>query len=369
MRGYVNGIDWLNAEAMKYWSFPKSYKGDSQTEIRNLVLSGDYYGALKVDGYYQRIVKDEDGNIFMIARNKNVKGEPVDKHEWVPQLKDFFESLPNGTVLLSECYIPKKEGSRNTTTLLGCLKETCIRRQKEVEKPFQLHLYIFDVCAFNNVSYVDCAAADRFKFLEEIAPNYTHPYVKWAHYYSGKKLWEALEVYLENGREGVVVTRKDCPIYFKRTPARMTIKVKKEIANTIDCIFTGGITPPTKEYTGKEVMTWEYWCHLLTDERLPLKNYFKEYQKGEPIVPVTKSYYYGIPGSLEIGLLKDDKIVPFGYLSGLEEEIKINHEKYKGRCIEVSAMEITPDKRLRHPKFVGFRDDLTIKDCKWEQIE
>ena len=25
MKGFVNGIDWINAEAMKYWSFPSSY--------------------------------------------------------------------------------------------------------------------------------------------------------------------------------------------------------------------------------------------------------------------------------------------------------------------------------------------------------
>ena len=28
MKGYVNGIDWYNADAMKYWSFPSSYAKD-----------------------------------------------------------------------------------------------------------------------------------------------------------------------------------------------------------------------------------------------------------------------------------------------------------------------------------------------------
>ena len=68
MTGYVNGIDWVNCEAMKYWSFPKTYKKDSKAETKNLIFGGRYWGALKRDGYYQRFVKDEDGNMFMIAQ-------------------------------------------------------------------------------------------------------------------------------------------------------------------------------------------------------------------------------------------------------------------------------------------------------------
>ena len=103
MYGYVAGIDWVNAEAMKYWSFPASYtKEKKKNEYNDAVYSGKYLGALKVDGYYQRLIKDEDGNCFMIARSKNVKGEAVNKIEWVPQIKPFMDLLPNGTVLLSE---------------------------------------------------------------------------------------------------------------------------------------------------------------------------------------------------------------------------------------------------------------------------
>ena len=32
MTGYINGFDWVNCEAMKYWSFPKTYKKDSKAE-------------------------------------------------------------------------------------------------------------------------------------------------------------------------------------------------------------------------------------------------------------------------------------------------------------------------------------------------
>lgn len=367
MLGYVGDIDWMNAEAMKYWSYPKNYAKDSKTEIKNYILSGDYVGSLKVDGYYQRLVKDENGNCFMIARNKDVNGHAINKYEWVPQLHPFMNSLPNGTVLLCECFLPNDEGSKKITTLLGCLKDKCIERQKNGR---ELYFYIFDVCAFNGVNYVDSPIKERIKILRKLAEDRVYSsckYIKWAEYFDGAELWNKMCEYLEDGREGVVIYRKDCPIYFKRTPARMTIKVKKEISNTIDCFFTGRTNPPTREYTGTDIVNWKFWQNDMTGEKL-LGELYLDYTKGKPYVPITKSYYNDWAGSLEIGVLDGDKIIPIGNLSGLTDEIKGNAAAYKFKPIEVSCMEIFSDThRLRHPKFIQFREDLTIQDCTYEK--
>ena len=74
-------------------------------------------------------------------------------------------------------------------------------------------------------------------------------------------------------------------------------------------------------------------------------------------------------GSLQIGVLKDNKVVAIGLLSNLTEEIKSNPQEYKGRPIEVTAMQFTDDGALRHAQMLRFRDDLTIYDCTWEKIE
>ena len=34
----------------------------------------------------------------------------------------------------------------------------------------------------------------------------------------------------------------------------------------------------------------------------------------------------------------------------------------------VSAMEIGNEGGLRHPKFMGFRDDINVQDCTYEKI-
>ena len=149
--------------------------------------------------------------------------------------------------------------------------------------------------------------------------------------------------------------------------ARKTLKVKKEIANTIDCFFTGNFTAPSKEYTGKEIESWKYWINLQTGQKME-GEFYKEYSEGSPIEPITKPYFNGWAGSLEIGLVKGDKVVPIGLLSGLADEIKANAAEYKGKVIEISCMEILKTGGLRHAKLIQFRPDKNWKECTWDQI-
>lgn len=367
MFGEISGINWVEAEPMKYWSFPASTADSVKKEtIRNAIFSGEYIGALKVDGYYQRIVKDDEGNCAMIARSRNVRGEVVNKIEWLPQIKPWLDSLPNGTCLLCECYWPGNEGSKNITSILGCLKDKAIQRQKDSP----LHLYVFDIMAWSGINFDKMKYVDRAQHVRSIAAALPSPYVEYAEYFEGKELWDKLQDYLASGREGVVIMRKDAIVYNKRTPARVSIKVKKEIKETIDVFFTGRATPPKKEYTGKEIETWQYWADCRIGELLEKGEHYFDYQRGEMIEPVTKSYYLGLAGSLEIGLVRDDKVVVVGYLSGLTEEIKSAPEQYKFRVIEVGAMDIDPESHaLRHGKMLGWRDDKNWKDCLWGQLE
>lgn len=384
MKGYVNGIDWINAESMRYWSHPSSVSAEKRKqEIKNAIFSGEVLGARKIDGYYERLIKDEDGNCFMVARSKNVHGEATEKLAWVPQIHDFMESLPNGTVLLSECWLPGDEGSKKITSLLGCLKDKCIARQEKGQK---LHFYIFDVMAWAGEDYTKTSFVDRTEYLHLISHAYIHDYVEWAQYYEGAQLWDKLQQYLAEGYEGMVIMRKDAPVYFKRTPARVSFKVKKEIAETLDCFFTGKATPPSKDYQGKEIESWQYWVDQDTDERLPVGNhYYEAFMQGKRYIPVTKPYYLHYAGSLEIGLVKPAdgrcritpdsewvdglNIVPIGYLSGLMDEIKMNYKDYAGRVIEVGAMELNDTGGLRHAKMLGWREDKTWQECTLDQLK
>jgi len=367
MKGYIDNIDFLNLEIMKYYAPPSSWSADKRKEtVINRIFSNEWLGSLKRDGAFYMFVKDEDGNCFLRGRSKSVSGEYLDKLEWVPHLHDFFKKLPKKTCFLGELYLPSKEAAKATTAIMNCLSKKAIARQ-ESEK---LRYYIFDILADRGESYINMKAVDRFLTLDYYKENYGSEFVDFAHYYRGQELWNKLQEYLGDGLEGVVITKEDAPYRPGKRPSKETLKIKKELQETIDCVIIGA-NPPTVTYSGKEIENWPYWYDEMENEKIE-KNLYKEYVDGAPVVPVTKNWFYGWAGSLKLGLYLDGELVHIGNLSGLTDEIKENWKDYVGEVAEITAMEIMDNEKggkgIRHPKFVRFRDDKEPKDCTYESV-
>ncbi len=370
MKNFISGIDFFNLEAMKYWSAPSSWpEKRKKEEAKSRIFSGEWLGSQKRDGAWYKLLKDEDGNCSLTGRARSVSGEYLNKIEWLPQIKDWVEKLPNGTCLLGEVYSTQKENVKSTTSIMNCLQPRAVERQ---QKDGYLTYYVFDVLAYNGDSFLQMEASRRFSYLNTIREETQYvnsSYVEYAVYYGGETLWNNLQAILASGHEGMVITRAGSTYQPGKRPSKDTLKVKQEISETIDCFFTGRATKPEKEYTGKELENWKYYINTMTNEKLPIENHYKDYCDGKPIAPVTKSFYMGYAGSLEIALVKDDKIVPIGLLSGLSEEIKANPASYKGKVIEVAAMQIDPvSLKLRHGKMIRFRDDKKWNECEWGQL-
>lgn len=382
MYGYIDGIDFGEMEAMKYWAPPASWDDKKKKEnAHSRIFSGEWYGAEKKDGYFAKLIKDEDGNILLYSRSRGVNGKFADKHEWVPQFEDLFTTMPNGSCVLGEVYFPSKPGSRQVTTIMGCLKEKAIERQNKGEK---LHFYVFDILAWGGESYLTNPFEVRVRKLAFFKPLLTHMYVSAAEYKTGRELWIMLQEILERGDEGAVITHKSALYEPGKRPSKTTLKIKKELKQTIDCFFTGVGSAPTKEYTGKEIETWTYWLDTYTGEK-KLGEYFKDYKNGAALEPITKSYYHGWCGSLQIAVLRhkvgsrckirgevyeDTEVYPIGWLSGVTEEMKAEPNKYAFIPMEVTAMEYDAfNHTLRHGKMVGWRKDLVLKDCNLEKID
>ena len=94
---------------------------------------------------------------------------------------------------------------------------------------------------------------------------------------------------------------------------------------------------------------------------------YEDYKNGVALEPITKPYFHGWSGSLEIGVLKGGEVYPIGFLSGLADEIKADPGAQRMKCIEVTAMEILPTGGIRHAKLERFRPDLAPTDCTYEK--
>ena len=378
MEKYIDGINFFELEVERYFAPPSSWEEEKKKEwARSRIFSGEWYGAQKRDGAFFMFLKDEDGNMFLRPRSRNVKKEFVNKIDWVPHLHEFFEQLPNGTCLLGELYLPSKEEAKSTTSIINCLLDKAIKRQ-EKEK---LCYYVFDILADRGESFINMKAIDRFLTLEYYEREYRYDHVEWARYYAGKELWDEIQKLLADGYEGVVITRAESHYLPGKRTNKDTLKIKKELQDTIDCVIIGA-NSPTKIYSGKEIETWGFWFDELNNKKITRKEYLEKnhmdvysaYVEGAPVIPVTKNWFYGWAGSLRLGLYNGDKLVEIGNLSGISEEIKANWKDYVNKVVEVMAMEIFYDDNgsftgIRHPKAINFREDKNPKECTITQVE
>jgi hypothetical protein len=374
MNCIIDGIDFYNLEAMRYYSPSTSWSQEKKKENAiSKIFSGEWWGARKVDGIFCMCGKNPEGEIFLRPRAKNTKGEFVNKVDWVPQFHWFLNELEPGTVLLGEVYLPRDEQAKTTTSIMNCLlKKSLARQSKEEDK---LHLYVFDILADSGESYLNMKAIDRFLRVEDYSTIYNNPYIEWAKYYNGKELWDMLQHLLANGYEGMVITYEDAPYQPGKRSNKVSLKVKRELQDTIDCVIIGANTP-TKLSGTKEPESWEWWFNETTNEKILASEYFainhesiyKFYVNGGPVVPVTKGWFYGWAGSLKLGLYNGDKLIHVGDLSGIDESIKANWRDYVNTVVEISCMEIHDTGGLRHPRALNFMRDKNPKDCIVEQI-
>ena len=370
----IDKIDFWEMEAMKYWSFPKSYSPQEKREqAKSMVLSGNFLGSRKMDGAWNMIIKDMEGNFHMRSRTESVNGGFTDKAEWVPHICEELRNIPNGTVLVGEIYFPDNEGSRKITSVLNCLKGKCLERQKTNG---WLHFYIFDVLAYKGKSLINTKFEERIeKYLNyELLDVLKNDHTEIAKYFEGSELWELYGKVIAAGGEGIVITRKDCKYLCGKRTARLTLKMKKELEETIDAFVDGNYKTPEMESGTEHPESWQWWFNPKTGEKTD-KCKYTEYCAGEPWIPIKKAAFYNWASAISFSVMKDGKPYHIGYISGIpdsmKEEITKPNNSLIGKVYEINAMEIEHIEgqySLRHARIVGERSDKKPEDCDFSQI-
>ena len=81
MYGVIDGYDFGEMEVMRYWAPPASWNEEKKRDnARTRIFSGDFLGAEKKDGYFAKLIKDEDGNIVEApGQENNILAAPIHK--------------------------------------------------------------------------------------------------------------------------------------------------------------------------------------------------------------------------------------------------------------------------------------------------
>lgn len=358
-------------EPAKYWS-PPSKMVNREQKIANKINKDNYIATAKVDGEWHRFIFGDDNNYKLQTRNiSRVTGEYGNKTHYVPHLWNemIMANIPEETVLLAEIYYPNKKANE-VGKIMRCKADKAIKRQNGDYG--KLHMYIFDILSINGIDLENTEYIKRIYLLNLFKTQYFNnsKYIKVAKPTLIKNYESALEAMakeVENNREGIVLNKADEIYRPGKRKAWSSIKFKPQ--QTVDAIITN-IMPSTKYYEGTEIEGWQYWINENTEEK-EMGNY-----NGVPhMKPITKYYYYNWPSAIEYGFysktgktIQGSGTVSSGLSDEILEDMAKNPENYYGHPVELNCMEITEDKKLRHPIFVRVREDINIEECTEEKI-
>jgi ATP-dependent DNA ligase len=363
----------LMIEPMLIWKLPAG----KESMLSEVCSNGEYFLEEKIDGAFYQFVKTENHSYLFGRTVSKLSGILTEKSDNVPHLKEALSCLPAGTILIGEIYVPGGT-SKDTVSIMGCLPALAIKRQEK--EP--IHYYVHDIIAYDTVNLIDSPADLRYKILAAIWKK--HDLSQYSFLRLATRVDEDMEAeisrILKSGGEGAVLKKKDYPYTPGKRPAWSTIKVKQ--MDSIDLICTG-FCDATKEYTGKELATWEYWeergeqsqdgeyTWLLSEGR-----YYEDYLHNPHIYrPVTKPYFLGWKTAIRIGAYNDKgELVDLGTVSsGLTDdnkrEMTENPDLWLGHVVALDCMQIDKEEHtLRHPVFKCKREDKDAKDCVISEI-
>ena len=344
-----------------------------------MAASGNYLWAEKFDGNFARGVITSERSALQTRGISRVTGTYSELQEKIYFWDNVINAFKKGdTVILGELYLPGGI-DRDVGSICRCLVDKARARQKDKK----LEWRIFDVLVLDGKDMINSPIEERIQHIPEVIARINSPLVKGIEYHEmDGTFFDSINEIFARGGEGAVCYKKGISYTpGKRSSAWTTMKVKQEISNDIDCLITD-IEKPTRIYTGKEIGSWIYWQNTRTGE-LVSGEYFGEYQTGGPYEPVTKNFFYNLPGAIYTSVYdKNHNLIPLCKVAGLTDEMKEslrnNFNEWYLCPISIGGMMISDASAdastgigisIRHPYIKSIRkEDLNPEDCTLEKI-
>lgn len=331
---------------------------------------GTWFAQLKKDGALYMYVKGLNGENYLFGRTVSKKtGLLTEKSANVPHIIEAFHDIPNGTIILGEIYYPGKT-SKDCVSIMGCLPQKAIERQNKDYGP--IHYYIYDCLGYNGTSLLKYDNWTRYQVLQAIWKKniVVGSVIPWTIELAAAvdtDIYQSIGKALAAGEEGMVVKKKTALYEPGKRPQTM---LKAKQVDNIDAVIIG-FKDPVKEYTGKEIESWQFWVNKNDNFRLPIGCFYG----NDMVIPVTKHYYYGWKNAIEIGAydsqgnLKSIGTIASGLTDFMREDMSLHPEKYLYKVCEIQCMmKDNKEQTLRHGFFISIREDKNKEDCKLENI-
>jgi len=299
--------------------------------IEERYKSKEWVAEEKFDGSRYLCYITKNGNRFFSRRLSVKDGLPVEKSANIPHLSGFNLKEWNGTVLDGEI-MPASGNFTDTTRIMGSHPEKAIERQKTLGK---MRYQIFDILYYKGTNVMDDTLLSRLTYLKMLPLNEHMSVVSKT--FGEKEKRQLYKDVVARGGEGIILKHIQGKYRPGMRDKNIWMKIKKE--KTCEVIITGYDWP-------------DQYSINVSGEKVVNKHW------NAKVIAALKTSVYHKGSLIEVGLVS-------GFNEEMRKEITDNRNKYMGRIVEVTHNGILKD-RMRHPRFIRFRDDKNKKDCTWK---
>jgi len=300
----------------------------------DLWTNKDYVAEEKLDGERFKMHIFKNGSRFDSRTISKKTDRFTEKTGNVPHLSGMLLPMLDGTVLDGE--IKFGDDSMSTSTIMGCLPEEAVKRQKEAGK--WVNYYVFDILFLKGKDVREEPYFHRKTLLCNLFADHLegNPYFKLAECEFVHKKQFCDKIFARGG-EGVILKNLEAPYSDKKA------WVKVKAVATFDVVIMG-----YEEATLETI------------------------KKGDDKATISRLAANGWIGAVVFGQYVNGKLKKFGQASGMPDDIRakysVGKEKFIGQVIKIEAQSRIPKTGyFRHPRFLAERPDKNASQCiYWE---